>query len=661
MTNENSNAVVPKKYLLTFCLVTVLFALWGFANNFTDPMVKVFKDVFAISNLQSSFVQMAFYGGYATMAIPAALFIRKYSYKSGIIVGLLLFATGAFISIPAANTINFWLFITGLYILTFGLAFLETTANPFILSMGPEKTSTLRLNLAQAFNPIGSLAGATIAATVVMTNVYVADFKADINGFKDELSLEESEQAELAVLPFLKATDRPRKNDENAKEYVRSTAENELVYALNYDTTDKQLADIDDGELNMLALKGVLDEQAENASWFHEVTEEEKREAIGKFLGQIPDELKSTATDLAIEGGGYVSLVEAIAKLKAGEIDDFEDMDLEAVQKKAAGLVAAGSELPALSKAIADFEAGTIESYQGMDLAAVKEKAGGLLKLGVPYVSVDTALRDFRKEKIQSYQDMEFTTLQRHDLNLVSTTYMTLGFIVLGTLLVFLIKKMPKAAADDDDEDLNLGATFGRLMKNPRYVGGVIAQMFYVGAQIMVWTFIIQYAEKELGMDNATAARHQIAALVIFLTFRFICTAFLRYVSPGKLLAVLAFCGILCTLGAIHIKGMPGLYSLIMISACMSLMFPTIYGIALEGIGQDAKLGSAGLILAIVGAVWLTGFQGKILDLDSFMGTTATRGSFYLSVGCFIIIAFYGLLCRNPRNKNLAPDDPNPA
>ena len=226
-------------------------------------------------------------------------------------------------------------------------------------------------------------------------------------------------------------------------------------------------------------LKGVLDEQAENASWFHEVTEEEKREAIGKFLGQIPDELKSTATDLAIEGGGYVSLVEAIAKLKAGEIDDFEDMDLEAVQKKAAGLVAAGSELPALSKAIADFEAGTIESYQGMDLAAVKEKAGGLLKLGVPYVSVDAALRDFRKQKIQSYQDMEFTTLQRHDLNLVSTTYMTLGFIVLGTLLVFLIKKMPKAAADDDDEDLNLGATFGRLMKNPRYVGGVIAQMFY--------------------------------------------------------------------------------------------------------------------------------------------------------------------------------------
>ena len=154
------NRVVPKQYLVPFILVTTLFALWGFANSFTDPMVKVFKDVFAISNGQSAFVQMAFYGGYATMAIPAALFIRKFSYKAGILMGLALFATGAMLSIPAANNVNFWLFISGIYILTFGLAFLETTANPFILSMGSEKTSTLRLNLAQAFNPVGLLAGA---------------------------------------------------------------------------------------------------------------------------------------------------------------------------------------------------------------------------------------------------------------------------------------------------------------------------------------------------------------------------------------------------------------------------------------------------------------------------------------------------------------------
>jgi len=107
----DSSKVIEKKYLVPFILVTTLFALWGFANNFTDPMVKVFKDVFAISNAQSTWVQRAFYGGYATMAIPAALFIRKFSYKSGIIVGLALFATGALLSIPAANSVNFWLFI----------------------------------------------------------------------------------------------------------------------------------------------------------------------------------------------------------------------------------------------------------------------------------------------------------------------------------------------------------------------------------------------------------------------------------------------------------------------------------------------------------------------------------------------------------------------
>ena len=494
MSDNHSTAVVPKKYLISFILVTVLFALWGFANNFTDPMVKVFKDVFAISNDQSVWVQRAFYGGYATMAIPAALFIRKFSYKSGIIVGLILFAAGALLSIPAANGADFWLFILALYILTFGLAFLETTANPYILSMGSEKTSTMRLNLAQAFNPIGSLAGATIAASFVLTNVHVADFKNDVTGYKQDFALEQVEATELNILPFLKSKERARKNDPNVEAYVK------------------------------------------------EVTSE-----------------------------------------------------------------------------------GT---------------------------SIDKALVDFREGKITSYQGMSYPELQKEDLNLVSSTYMTLGIIVIFTLAVFLVCKLPSTSkSDDDTHSLDFGATVKRLFTNGRYVGGVVTQMFYVGAQIMIWTFIIQYAENELGMDNATAGKHQIAALVLFLSFRFICTAFLKYVSPGKLLAVLALGGILTTLGAIYLTGMPGLYSLMLVSACMSLMFPTIYGLALEGIGQDAKLGSAGLILAIVGAVWLTGFQGSILDLDSFMGTTATRGSFYLSVGCFIVIAFYGIICRNPRNK----------
>ena len=455
-------------------------------------MVKVFKDVFAISNAQSTLVQAAFYGGYATMAIPAALFIRKFSYKAGIIMGLILFATGAFLSIPAANAVNFWLFICAIYILTFGLAFLETTANPFILSMGDDKTATQRLNFAQAFNPIGSLAGAFIAASFVLGNIQVEDFKKDVVGYSQEQSLDQTPVEELNVLPFLKAKERIRKNDPNVEAYVT--------------------------------------------------------------------------------------------------------------------------------------------------------------EVGSENIAIDTALLDFREGEIDSYQGKSFAEIQHNDLNLVSTTYMTLGMVVVAVLIVFFIVKMPSTSGSDDDpHDIDFMPTVKRLFGNSRYVLGVVAQMFYVGAQIMVWTFIIQYAENELGMDTATAGNHQIAALVLFLSFRFLCVGFLKFVSPGKLLAVLSLGGIATTLGAIYLTGMPGLYSLMAISACMSLMFPTIYGLALEGIGQDAKLGSAGLILAIVGAVWLTGFQGRILDLDSFMGTTATRGSFYLSVFCFIAISFYGFYCRNPR------------
>ena len=177
MADSNSAPVVPKKYIIPFILVTTLFALWGFANDITNPLVAVFKDVFVIDNTQSTWVQMAFYGGYATMAIPAALFIRKFSYKMGILIGLGLYALGAFISIPAAAGANFYLFIVSLYVITFGLAFLETTANPYILSMGDPKTSTLRLNLAQAFNPIGSLSGMFIAGTVILSTclLYTSD------------------------------------------------------------------------------------------------------------------------------------------------------------------------------------------------------------------------------------------------------------------------------------------------------------------------------------------------------------------------------------------------------------------------------------------------------------------------------------------------------
>ncbi|MBQ2126807.1 MAG: MFS transporter, partial [Bacteroidaceae bacterium] len=165
---SNKNKLVDKRYLLPFVLVTSLFALWGFANDITNPMVAAFQTLMELPASEAALVQFAFYGGYATMAVPAALFIRRYSYKRGILLGLGLYALGAFLFIPAAAKQSFAFFCVSLYILTFGLAFLETTANPLILSLGSKETSTRRLNLAQAFNPIGSLLGMSVASLVVL-------------------------------------------------------------------------------------------------------------------------------------------------------------------------------------------------------------------------------------------------------------------------------------------------------------------------------------------------------------------------------------------------------------------------------------------------------------------------------------------------------------
>ncbi|MFC4992491.1 MFS transporter [Rubritalea tangerina] len=484
--------VVPKLYLIPFILVTTLFALWGFANNVTDPLVAAFKDIFVINNAQSSWVQMAFYGGYATMAIPAALFIRKFSYKSGILLGLVLYATGAFLSVPAAAMASFNLFLVALYILTFGLAFLETTANPYILSMGDPKTATQRLNLAQAFNPIGSLSGMFIAGTVILGTINVEDFRNDVAGDYSEKFPTVATKEAPEVLPFLKAKPRERKNDETIQAYV-------------------------DG----------IDSPVDNP----------------------------------------------------------------------------------VGNALVDYKEGTIATYQGMNHAEMQKK----------------------------------------DLKIVSLPYTIIGFVLVGVIITFLVVKMPTTSEASNDHEIHFSATLGRLFKNPRYVGGVIAQTFYVGVQIMVWTYIIQYAETELGLDKATAQNHNILAVVIFLLSRFACTFFLKYISAGKLLLALAIAGGTCTLGAIYLQGMPGLYSLIAISACMSLMFPTIYGLALDGVGQDAKLGSAGLIFAIVGGAVMPRLQGGFMDMETFMGVSGTRGSFYLPFLCFVVIAIYGFACRKPR------------
>lgn len=418
-------AVVSKSVLLPFILITSLFALWGFANAVTDPMVTAFKKVLELNNFQASLVQLAFYGGYFTMALPASLFIRRYSYKVGILIGLALYALGALLFYPAAMTGQFVFFLLGLYILTFGLAFLETTANPYILSMGARETATQRLNLAQAFNPLGLIGGLLVAQQFVLRRL---------------------------------------------------------------------------------------------------------------------------------------------------QSDD-------------------------------------------VDFSSLSESAKQVIK--------------------------------QADLMTIRNPYVVLGLFVIFILVLILVNKMPERK--EDNFHASVGSILRSLIKKPKYSFGVIAQALYVGAQIMCWTYIYHYAES-IGIDAETAGYYQFIAFVIFFLGRFICTFLLKYFNSGKLLFFLAVLAIICTLGTIFMVGITGLYALVGVSFCMSLMFPTIYGIALEELHEEeAKIGAAGLVMAIVGGALMPTLQGSILDIGGggytdtlIMGVPEVNFSFILPLICFVLIALYG-------------------
>lgn len=535
---SESVPVVQKKMLLSFILVTSLFSLWGFANDITNPLVKAFKDVFVISNTQSSFVQMAFYGGYATMALPAAIFIRKYSYKAGILVGLALYATGALMSIPAASMLSFNLFLLALYILTFGLAFLETTANPYILAMGDEKTATQRLNLAQAFNPMGSLTGMIVAIFAILGNLHVQDFRNDIDQYRNELSAQVNVMTEAA----------PKKTG----------VVDQLMVLLNMDQDDGLPVDAN--------LKAYLD------SW------QEGRNAPLTTAEQ--------------------------EKIKAGELK----LDTE-------------------KASLAD----------------------------LPYDEVlSKALADYKEGKIDSFREISHSKMQTADLQIVRAPYVAIGLVVLGFFFVFLISKMPDSG--NHQKKLHLMETFKHLSKNKRYLEGVLAQTFYVGAQIMCWTFIIHYATDLLGFSFAKAQAYNVIAMIIFCSSRFVCTFMLKFISPGRLLMVLSIGAIALTSGTILLQGMAGLYCLVGISACMSLMFPTIYGIALDGMGEEAKIASAGLIFAIVGGCLMPPLQGRIIDMGYIGSFEGVRVSFILPLICFVFIAIYGyrtFAVHHPRSEDM--------
>ena len=174
MMNE---PVVPRKYLLTFVLLTSCFALWGLLNNMTDNLVPSFQKIFMTSQSTAGFVQISFYGAYSAIAIFASLLIQKAGYRAGVLAGLGVYIIGALLYVPACITQSFWTYIVGIFVVAAGCAVLETTCNPYVLALGDGSTAVRRLNFAQMFNPLGSLAGIVLAQQLILANLNPASIE----------------------------------------------------------------------------------------------------------------------------------------------------------------------------------------------------------------------------------------------------------------------------------------------------------------------------------------------------------------------------------------------------------------------------------------------------------------------------------------------------
>ncbi len=641
MSSKKSSApVVPRAMLLPFILVTILFPLWGFANDITNPMVAAFKNILLLTNFESSLVQAAFYGGYSLMAIPAAIFIKKFSYKKGILLGLTLYALGCLLFIPSGWALTFAPFLLAYLIMTCGLSFLETTANPYVLSMGDESTATRRLNLAQAFNPMGSICGMFVASMFILANLNGTSepTRRAMQAVSEGTSVHvQAVGAAVGLAGNLEATVNSKELETKAR--VRKKA--------------SELADQLERSLTVLA-DPRLEEAEEIARQLAEQPSKgrfaEAAEALAIVL-QLRDKKQPTEAEARREvlfqnhaGMEFAMMLGRERVLLAGQAEftqeQVSDEMLENARAVAAGLSA---------------------MYRGGDRVSLDQVKAGLASLTASLSRISEAWKTVPTASFQEFSrssGQEFKAIQKSDLGIVVGPYALMGGILL--VIVFLFAwKLPHDSAHEGNNELHFRATVGRLVRNGHYLWGVVAQTFYVGAQIMCWTFIIQYAESELGMAKSTAQNFNIIAMVIFVSSRFICTFLLHYIKPGALLALLATGGLLLTLGTIFIQGYTGLYCLIGVSACMSLMFPTIYGIALEGLGDDAKLGSAGLILAIGGGCLMPPLQAAIIDLPpvnlGFIELASVRASFFLPALCFVVIAGYGLWVLKHKAPRMAP------
>lgn len=423
--NDSFLRLGGKSMVFPFILVTSLFFFWGIANNMTDTLLAAFKKIMSMNDTRTSFIQMAFYGSYFCFALPAALFIKKFSYKYGIILGLSLYAFGTIMFYPASIAASYGYFLVAIYIMAGGCSVLETTANPYILSMGSPETATRRLNLAQSFNPIGSITGILLSKYFILGHLNSAG------------------KAQRALM------------------------------------SNDQLAHVRSGELKA-----------------------------------------------------------------------------------------------------------------------------------------------------------------------VTSTYMGVGFVLIAILIIIICCKMPQQS--DSDKRFDFIGTMKRLIKNKLYINGVVAQFFYVGAQIGVWSFTIRMVMNDMGImgwDEKKSASVYLAAIILFTLSRFFFTALMRYTQPSKLLVFASFGAIICTIGVIFTTGWFAVATLIGISVFMSLMFPTIYGYALDGLGSDAKIGASGLIMAILGGAIITPLQGKISDLFNI------HISYIVPLICFAVVINYGfMVIKHKRN-----------
>lgn len=390
---------IDRRHAVPFALVTSMFLLWGLANNMTDTLLAAFKRIMSMSDTQTSLIQFAFYGSYFCFALPAALFIRRRSFKSGIILGLLLYAAGAMLFLPAARVASYGFYLVAIYVMAGGCSVLETTANPYVMSMGNPRTATRRLNIAQSFNPVGSILG------ILMSKYFILD------------------------------------------------------------------------DISLYSISG---------------------------------------------------------------------------------------------------------------------------------------------------------------------TYAALGLVLLGILVVMLFARMP--SGKDDDRSDSVGASFRRLLSNRLYRRGVVAQFFYVGAQIGVWSFTIRLVMQETGRLEAAASSIYLLSIIGHCLSRFIYTGLMRWFSPSRLLT---FGGVMSALLSLTVVLSAGtgwlcITSLVLISSFMSLMFPTIYGIALGGIMRgdhpgDSKIGASGLIMSILGGALLTPLQGMVSD------HTNIYTSYAVPAFCFVVVTAYAV------------------